>query len=307
MFSLTELGKRLREAREEKGLTLDDVQEMTKIQKRYLIGIEQGNYGMIPGKFYVRAFIKQYAEAVGLNPEQIFDEYRYEIPSVYEDDLPEELSRMQSRKELSKGTSKFFEILPKILVAIFVIGFVLFIWFFWQNYAKNKDMVNQVDRNGENVNLEEKGNLPKTDQEIDKEENNEINSGETNENINSEENSGNEPLEEQQTQSIQVVETSGNNTTYELTNAEKFTLKIAATANGRSWISVNNGAGKTLFQGEIANGESKEFDFTNDGAASIRIGRAIDTEIYINDEKVDYALSPSEYIVQNIIIRYVKD
>ena len=71
MLYLTELGNRLKEARLVKGLSLDDLQEITKIQKRYLIGIEEGNYSMMPGKFYVRAFIKQYAEAVGLEPEEI--------------------------------------------------------------------------------------------------------------------------------------------------------------------------------------------------------------------------------------------
>lgn len=34
------VGKKLREAREKKGLTLDDLQQATKIQKRYLIAIE---------------------------------------------------------------------------------------------------------------------------------------------------------------------------------------------------------------------------------------------------------------------------
>ncbi|MCG6183460.1 helix-turn-helix domain-containing protein, partial [Anoxybacillus sp. LAT_26] len=68
---MTELGKRLREAREEKNMSLDELQEMTKIQKRYLIGIEEGNYAIMPGTFYVRAFIRQYAEAVGLDPDEL--------------------------------------------------------------------------------------------------------------------------------------------------------------------------------------------------------------------------------------------
>ena len=48
---MSELGNRLREAREEKGLTLDDLEEMTKIQKRYLKGIEEGNYDLILANF----------------------------------------------------------------------------------------------------------------------------------------------------------------------------------------------------------------------------------------------------------------
>ena len=67
MIILNELGTRLKEARIAKGYSLEDLQDVTKIQKRYLAGIEEGNYSMMPGQFYVRAFIKQYADAVGLN------------------------------------------------------------------------------------------------------------------------------------------------------------------------------------------------------------------------------------------------
>ncbi|RKJ30729.1 helix-turn-helix domain-containing protein, partial [Butyricicoccus sp. 1XD8-22] len=40
---MAELGTRLKEARLSKGYSLDDLQEITKIQKRYLVGIEEGN------------------------------------------------------------------------------------------------------------------------------------------------------------------------------------------------------------------------------------------------------------------------
>ena len=77
---MTELGARLKEARLQKGYSLDDLQEITKIQKRYLVGIEEGNYSSMPGTFYVRAFIKQYAEAVGLDADEILQQYQKEIP-----------------------------------------------------------------------------------------------------------------------------------------------------------------------------------------------------------------------------------
>ena len=95
---MTELGNRLKEAREAKGLSLDDLQDITKIQKRYLVGIEEGNYEMMPGKFYVRAFIKQYCEAVGLDPEEIFEEYKSNVPSSIHDEIPESFSRVKSRQ-----------------------------------------------------------------------------------------------------------------------------------------------------------------------------------------------------------------
>ena len=64
MSFMSALGSKLREARIEKGYTLNTLQQMTKIQKKYLQAIEEGNYEDMPGHFYVRAFIKQYADVV---------------------------------------------------------------------------------------------------------------------------------------------------------------------------------------------------------------------------------------------------
>ena len=79
---MTGLGDRLREARTAKGFSLDDLQSITKIQKRYLSGIENEDYSMMPGAFYVRAFIKQYAEAVGLNADDMLALYKDSTPSA---------------------------------------------------------------------------------------------------------------------------------------------------------------------------------------------------------------------------------
>lgn len=77
---MIELGNILRSARIEKGLTIEDVQDSTKILKRYLEAIEEGNYNMLPESFYVRAFIRSYAEAVGLDPNEIIMLYGSSIP-----------------------------------------------------------------------------------------------------------------------------------------------------------------------------------------------------------------------------------
>lgn len=61
----TTIGTRLRQARLNKNISLDELQQITKIQKRYLEAIESGEFDLLPGSFYVRAFVKQYAQAVG--------------------------------------------------------------------------------------------------------------------------------------------------------------------------------------------------------------------------------------------------
>ena len=48
---MNEIGEILKEARIEQGYTLDDLQQTTKIQKRYLQAIEDGNVDILPGRF----------------------------------------------------------------------------------------------------------------------------------------------------------------------------------------------------------------------------------------------------------------
>ncbi|AZZ60301.1 helix-turn-helix domain-containing protein [Oenococcus sp. UCMA 16435] len=67
------IGKHLQDARENHGLTLEDVSSSTKIQMRYLQAIETGQVDKLPGPFYVKAFIRQYANTVGLDPNTILD------------------------------------------------------------------------------------------------------------------------------------------------------------------------------------------------------------------------------------------
>src|SRR5690625_2609633 len=116
-----EIGEKLKEARETKNISLDTLQETTKIQKRYLLAIEQGNLHILPGKFYARAFIKEYATAVGLDPDEILDGYQDEVPeSKNEDDLP--YTRMQRTRQENKTAKSpaIFSIMPTIIVVLLV-------------------------------------------------------------------------------------------------------------------------------------------------------------------------------------------
>lgn len=128
---MSELGTRLREARVEKGYTLNTLQQMTKIQKKYLQAIEDGQYEEVPGNFYVRAFVKQYADMVGLNGEDLLEEFQEELESQAEETdetlvetettLPSRLSQRQGSNE-KNAWEAVFSYLPVIfLVAIIVL------------------------------------------------------------------------------------------------------------------------------------------------------------------------------------------
>lgn len=300
---MTELGNRLKEARLEKGLSLDDLQTLTKIQKRYLVGIEEGNYSMMPGPFYVRAFIKQYAEAVDLEPEEIFEEFKGDIPSSLNDDIPEKLSRSQSRKNIPMKNSKVFDILPKVLITIFVLGVLFLVWYFFPKAAGDKS--EEPVKDTQETKIEQKEELSKKQEETNAG-NDEKTSTAQDEDAKTGEAAEDTDHEATSTQELSVVQTNGKETVYELKNADKFELKVVST--GETWVNILNGQGASQFQGMLKKGgeESKIVDFTNDTEAVIVVGNSVNTEIYVNDQKLEFATPPAEQVRQDITIRYVQ-
>lgn len=128
-----EIGKVLRQAREKKGYTLDDLQQLTKIQKRYLIAIEDEKFDELPGDFYVRAFIKQYANTVGLDGNDLLKEYDDKLPQTktaeYSDHLAQAVeTRTSQRKTVSGSVDKARSYMPTIIIACVIVLVLAGIW-----------------------------------------------------------------------------------------------------------------------------------------------------------------------------------
>lgn len=62
------LGDVLREARSRRALTLGQVEEATKIRKKYLQALEEEDYAALPAPVYARGFLQAYAECLGIDP-----------------------------------------------------------------------------------------------------------------------------------------------------------------------------------------------------------------------------------------------
>ncbi|HOV78697.1 MAG TPA: DUF4115 domain-containing protein [Bacillota bacterium] len=71
-----EIGERLKKAREERGLTLEAVEEETKIRRKYLQAMEEERFQILPGPIYAKAFLKNYARFLNLNVEEIMESYK---------------------------------------------------------------------------------------------------------------------------------------------------------------------------------------------------------------------------------------
>ena len=84
------IGAALALERERQGLTLEQLEESTKIRTRYLRALENEDWDILPGPTYVRAFLRTYAETLGLDGEELVDDYREEFESsAWRGELPE--------------------------------------------------------------------------------------------------------------------------------------------------------------------------------------------------------------------------
>jgi transcriptional regulator with XRE-family HTH domain len=79
MTELT-LGAWLRAERERRGVTLRTVADQTKVAAPLLEGLETGDLSRWPGGIYRRAFVKAYASALGLDPDDVVRRFEQEHP-----------------------------------------------------------------------------------------------------------------------------------------------------------------------------------------------------------------------------------
>lgn len=88
------VGERLRQAREAKGLSVEDIAAQTRIPTRHLSSLETSDWDKLPAATYSIGFAKNYAGAVGLDRSEIGEQLRAEMgdsrssvyaqPEVYE-------------------------------------------------------------------------------------------------------------------------------------------------------------------------------------------------------------------------------
>ncbi|MEK4228803.1 helix-turn-helix domain-containing protein [Solibacillus sp. FSL H8-0538] len=289
MFLLTELGARLKEARLAKGYSLDDLQEITKIQKRYLVGIEEGNYSIMPGSFYVRAFIKQYAEAVGLEPDALLAEYQKDVPGAQKEEVAQSFTQSPNRRKMnSTSSSKMMEVMPKFIVALFIIVIIVVIWALYLQKANNSPDI--IDDASAPIEYAQKPTTNEQVPSVDEDKEEDI----------VEEPIVEEPVVEQ-TISAGVID--GETTTYEVTGTE--TLSIRVEVAGETWVGIRNEARAEQIEAKVySTGTVVENDSTADGYARIRLGNSKVAKVFVNDVELQYT---QDLAAQNIILKLVKE
>lgn len=70
------VGEILRRERTRRGLTIHNAQEVLHIRSAYLEALEEDRYDLIPGDVYAKGFIRNYANYLGLNGQELVDTFK---------------------------------------------------------------------------------------------------------------------------------------------------------------------------------------------------------------------------------------
>jgi cytoskeleton protein RodZ len=118
-------GRKLSEARRQRGWSIEEVAERIRIRKEFLEALEDMNVKLLPGKAYALAFLKSYARELGMDEKAILDQFQDECA----------LTREDANKQIRNPTSKPRRERPWVWAAGLVVIAALFVG--WRAYQSN--------------------------------------------------------------------------------------------------------------------------------------------------------------------------
>src|SRR5262249_62344059 len=89
-------GPRLRQERERRQISLTSIAANTKISQSLLEGLERDDVSRWPTGIFRRSFVRSYAEAIGLDPDEIMKEFSERFPDPSEPNPPSTTDTAQS-------------------------------------------------------------------------------------------------------------------------------------------------------------------------------------------------------------------
>ena len=126
------VGQILRDKREEKLYSLEDIEKNTKIRKELLERLEKDDYEALPPVTFIQGFIKNYAKFLGLDAEKLLAIFRRDFESKKH---PPQILESFANPLKSK---KFFLTPSKVLgvvVVLIVMGFFAYLWVEYRGFV----------------------------------------------------------------------------------------------------------------------------------------------------------------------------
>lgn len=104
---MASLGQELRRERELRGISLREIADQTKINIRFLEALENDKLDILPGTFFIKAIIREYAKSIGLEEHAALNKY-YETSLTQEKEQENEEKKEKSFSWFPKNRAKLF-------------------------------------------------------------------------------------------------------------------------------------------------------------------------------------------------------
>jgi cytoskeletal protein RodZ len=131
---MQEIGQELKQAREEKGLAMEELTAKTMIAKKYLRALEDGDFDVFPGEVYLKGALRKYAGELGLDADVLMARYNSAYGENAEtspkqkskpDAAPKKVAVLPSQKVTRRYTGRVNTgrlTLVVLVIALFVVG-----------------------------------------------------------------------------------------------------------------------------------------------------------------------------------------
>mgnify|MGYP000946553911 CR=1 FL=1 len=264
--NLTEFGEYLRNAREQRYISIEQIHKETKIRTKYLVAMENGDFSIIPGgDVYVKGFLKNYSICVGIEPYSIIELYR-KLRGEPKEEISSTDSLNQDTTQLDGISSKLSscvkqnskKICAVVVAAFFVIVSLISIQAIVGKHIQ-KDKVSQTAQTPQTqVPPQEEKGKPKNEQAV----KHAIEHSST--------------IEDSEVM-VEILEDTSQNTIYVID--DEYIEVTMNNITGRCWILVHKD-GQWEFEGMLNSGDSKTWEAKD--SVNIRIGNPAVVNLVVN-------------------------
>lgn len=267
---MKDIGNFLRERREARGISLIEAEKDSKIRKKYLQALEEGNLNLIPGKTYIIGYLRNYSKYLGIDEEninQIIQTYdNLEKKKTGLEEIKKENIYLKTKNRSMFEKKRFFFPIKYVYLASFVL--VIFVGLFLLNRslreAQNIPVPSPEIGNETDIVIEEKADAIST---------------------------LTEELIESEVEAI-IAEYS----MQDIVLAEKLPI-LKLIANERTWLKIISEE-KIIFEGILFKGE--EYFWETDQTLEIVTEYPTKIEAYYDDEIIEI----SKGTIDNYFLKY---
>ncbi|MCL4367239.1 helix-turn-helix domain-containing protein [Patescibacteria group bacterium] len=139
------VGQTLKETREEKLLSLEEVEKSTKIRRELLEALESDDYKKLPPSTFVQGFIKNYAKFLGLDPNKLLAIFRREFSDkAHKPYVMDAFVHPADPKKIKITPGKVLG----VVISLIILSFFAYLWLQYRQFVGSPTLIvdNPVDQ-----------------------------------------------------------------------------------------------------------------------------------------------------------------